>query len=166
MRVQTRRLFVLAAGAASLIAALTFLRQYLQRAAELSEQQTQTYARPTAEDDPLLLAFRAEFPGKKVLLACAADVTDNGCRDLVVICTEGDECSTIVYLDDKGNHTALPPVPAPREEQKIRFFNMDHSGALEILITGSKNGQVGYAVYRVMKGHLVNLFGEGMEDCC
>ena len=43
---------------------------------------------------------------------------------------------------------------------------MDKEPELEFLITGEKDGQVGYAVYRIMDGAIVDLYGEGMEDCC
>ena len=29
-----------------------------------------------------------------------------------------------------------------------------------------KDGEVGYAIYRIIDGELINLFGEDMEDCC
>lgn len=37
---------------------------------------------------------------------------------------------------------------------------------MEFLITGDKNGEVGYAVFRIIDGQITDLFGEGMEDCC
>lgn len=71
-----------------------------------------------------------------------------------------------LYTDDTGTLQETPPIPAPRENQHIRFFNMDKLSEIETLITGEKNGQVGYAIYRIMHGEMINLFGEGMEDCC
>ena len=67
---------------------------------------------------------------------------------------------------EDGSLGETEPIPAPRENQHIRFFNMDKLSEIETLITGEKNGQVGYAIYRIMDGAMVNLFGEGMEDCC
>lgn len=34
------------------------------------------------------------------------------------------------------------------------------------MLTGEKDGEIGYAIYRMIDGALINLFGEGMEDCC
>ena len=43
---------------------------------------------------------------------------------------------------------------------------MDRIAPLETLITGEKNGKLGYAVYRIIDGGFKDLFGEGMKDCC
>ncbi|MBQ3404494.1 MAG: hypothetical protein IJG63_03640, partial [Oscillospiraceae bacterium] len=93
---------------------------------------------------------------------------EEGNHDLVVIYTSDDKlCWTVAVVDDgSGEHYYTEPTPAPRQNQKIRFFNMDKLGPLEVMITGDKDGQVGYALYRVMDGGLINLYGEGMEDCC
>ena len=44
--------------------------------------------------------------------------------------------------------------------------SIDKEGEIEIIITGEKKGAVGYAIYRMIDGQPVDLFGEGMEDCC
>lgn len=43
---------------------------------------------------------------------------------------------------------------------------MDREPPLEFVLTGEKDGEVGYAIYRIIDGELINLFGENMEDCC
>ena len=48
----------------------------------------------------------------------------------------------------------------------IKFFNMDKDNITEVLIIGEKKGQVGYAIYRYEDEKLIDIFGEGMEDCC
>lgn len=67
---------------------------------------------------------------------------------------------------EDGGYDVTPAIPAPQQNQKIRFFNMDKGPELEFLITGDKNGEVGYAVFRIIDGQITDLFGEGMEDCC
>ena len=59
-----------------------------------------------------------------------------------------------------------PKPPATIENQKIQFKNIDKEGEIEIIVTGEKKGAVGYAIYRMIDGEMVDLFGEGMEDCC
>ena len=46
------------------------------------------------------------------------------------------------------------------------YYAQDKEGEIEIIITGEKKGAVGYAIYRMIDGQPVDLFGEGMEDCC
>lgn len=125
------------------------------------------YAEMVAEDHVILQAFRAKFPDAEVLLACEEDVTDDGRKDLVVICRLGDLTRTVVVSDCGGrSYSFSEPIPAPVENQKIQFKNIDKEGEIEIIITGEKKGAVGYAIYRMIDGEPVDLFGEGMEDCC
>lgn len=153
---------------AAVIVVLAGLRQFLQtKADEYDDRNGVPYADMVAADHPLLLEFQRRYPERTVLLACAEDITDDGLEDIVVISQLKDDISTIVlYTDGSEELHETPAIPAPRENQHIRFFNMDKLSELETLITGEKNGQVGYAIYRIMHGEMINLFGEGMEDCC
>lgn len=149
------------------IIALACLREYLQQQEAALEESGTSYAKPVAENHKLLKEFKKRYPERTVLLACADDVSDDGKEDLVVISQLDKNIETIVlYTGEGGGLLETPAIPAPRENQHIRFFNMDKSGIMEILITGEKSGQVGYAIFRIMHGELINLFGEGMEDCC
>ena len=42
----------------------------------------------------------------------------------------------------------------------------DDKDEIELVLSGSKNGNVGYAIYRLENKKLVDLFGEGMNACC
>lgn len=150
------------------IVALACLRQFLQaKSDEAVAQNGVPYADMVEADHPLLLEFQRRHSDRTVVLACAEDITNDGIEDIVVISQKGDDMSTIV-LYTKGSEELheTPSIPGPKENQHIRFFNMDKVGEIETLITGEKNGQVGYAIYRIMDGEMINLFGEGMEDCC
>ncbi len=127
-----------------------------------------SYAETVPEDDSILQVFKSSYPTAKVLLACREDVTDDGLDDLVVICKMEEGNRTIVVTDkgDSTNYNFSDPIPAPVENQKIQFKNIDKEGEIEIIITGEKKGAVGYAIYRMIDGQPVDLFGEGMEDCC
>ena len=116
-----------------------------------------SYAETVPEDDSILNVFKNAYPTAEVLLACREDVTDDGLDDLVVICKMEEGNRTIV-VTDKGDSTNY--------DQKIQFKNIDKEGEIEIIITGEKKGAVGYAIYRMIDGQPVDLFGEGMEDCC
>jgi hypothetical protein len=73
-------------------------------------------------------------------------------------------CAVIAKENEK--HQFTDPIPAPAENQKIQFKDIDEKDELEFIVSGSKNGSVGYAIYRIIDGQIINLFGEGMEDCC
>ncbi len=126
------------------------------------------YAEMVGEDNVILRAFKEQYPDAEVLLACEEDVTDDGLKDLVVICRLDELTRTIVVTDggDGETYRFSEPIPGPIENQKIQFKNIDKEGEIEIIITGEKKGAVGYAIYRMIDGEPVDLFGEGMEDCC
>ena len=147
---------------------LAGLREFLLKRDEEEEASSGVqYAEMVKENHPLLKKFRSQYPERTVLLACAEDITNDGIEDLVVISQLNKDIETIaLYSTASGELAQTPPIPAPRENQHIRFFNMDKLSEIETLITGEKNGQVGYAIYRIMDGEIINLFGEGMEDCC
>ena len=126
------------------------------------------YAEPVADDNKILQVFKEEFPNAQVAIACEEDVTDDGCKDLVVIYKTENLTRTVVVIDsgDGMNYRFTEPIPGPIENQKIQFKNIDKEGEIEFIITGEKGGAVGYAVYRMIDGVPTDLFGEGMEDCC
>lgn len=140
----------------------------------VSDEEVQTsgrdvdYAEMVREDQVLLQAFQEKFEGAEVLLACEEDVTDDGLKDLVVIYRMDELTRTVVVTNcqDGKNYDFSEPIPGPIENQKIQFKNIDKEGEIEIIITGEKKGAVGYAIYRMIDGEPVDLFGEGMEDCC
>lgn len=150
------------------VTVLAFLREYLLEKDEEAEAKSGIdYAVMVEDDHPLLVEFCGRYPQRDVLLACSEDITNDGVEDIIVISQLDDEITAVaLYTDAAGELAETPPIPAPKENQHIRFFNMDKVGEIETLITGEKNGQVGYAIYRIMDGQLINLFGEGMEDCC
>lgn len=126
------------------------------------------YAEPVGEDNKILKIFLEYMPGADVQIACEEDVTGDGCKDLVVIYKKDDLTRTVVAVDsgDGVNYEFTEPIPGPIENQKIQFKNIDKEGEIEFIITGEKNGAVGYAIYRMIDGVPTDLFGEGMEDCC
>lgn len=126
------------------------------------------YAENVDEDNAILKVFEKQFPDAAVILACEEDITNDGLKDLVVIYKMEDLTRTVIAADsgDGETYQFSEPVPAPVENQKIQFKNIDKEGEIEVIITGEKKGAVGYAIYRMIDGQPVDLFGEGMEDCC
>ena len=155
------------------VVAVFFLRQYVYALVE--EQETtigagKNYARSVADGHPALQYFETVNPGRDIFLACEEDLTNDGLNELVVIYHNPEEgvINWMVALINRGDGTydITEPSRAPIENQAIRFFNMDKEGELEFVLTGEKDGEVGYAIYRIIDGELINLFGEDMEDCC
>lgn len=141
------------------------------------------YAENLAEsdDNAILQAFKEAFPNVTVLVACEEDLTNDGCKDLVVIyntpeedeykanstLVDGGYIRLVVAIDsgDGENYTYTDPIPAPIENQKIQFQNIDKVDEIEFVLQGQKGAKVGYGIYRVMDGAPINLFGEGLEEC-
>lgn len=141
------------------------------------------YAPNVDDDNKILQAFKAVYPNATVLVACEGDLTDDGLDDLVVIYNtnskETDEYSgtttlvnggyirMVVGIDsgDSENYVFSAPVPSPIENQKIKFQNIDKEAEMEFILQGQKGSKVGYGIYRVIDGAVVNLFAEGLEEC-
>lgn len=128
------------------------------------------YAPMVSEDNKILLAFQEQYPQAEVLMACEEDVTDDGHDDLVVVCRMEDsisEVKLIVAIDsgDGSSYIYTEPIPAPLENQKIKFQDIDKKDEIEFVLQGQKGSKVGYGIFRIIDGKTVNLFGEGMEDC-
>ena len=156
-----------------LVVGVFFLRQYIYALEEERQSQGSNgleYAPSVSTDHPALQYFETANPGRDIFLACEEDLTDDGLKDLVVVYHNPEEgrLNWMVALLNQGDGTYVitHPTRAPIENQAIRFFNMDKEGEMEFVITGEKDGEVGYAIYRIIDGELIDLFGEDMEDCC
>lgn len=139
------------------------------------------YAPNVEDDNKILQAFKTAFPDVTVLVACEEDLTDDGCDDLVVIyntpesdtysdtttMVNGGHIRMMVAIDsgDGENYTFSDPIPAPIENQKIKFQNIDKEAEMEFILQGQKGSKVGYGIYRVIDGAPVNLFAEGLVEC-
>ena len=129
--------------------------------------------KPMVEDDnAALVAFQQENPQRKVVLACEEDVTNDTLKDLLIIYkeddpTEGEITRLVVSVAQQdGSYTYTEPIPAPIENQGIQFKNIDEEAEMEFIVSGEKDGAAGYAIYRMIDGQPMDLFGDGMEDCC
>ncbi len=168
MKKRTKQILCVVLALAAL-AGLTALRSFLQELDKEAEvKSSRQYAPEAPADHPALLWYQEQYPDKEILLACADDLTADGLEDLVVIyrIEKGAAEAVALLSREDGGYDVTPAIPAPQQNQKIRFFNMDKGPELEFLITGDKNGEVGYAVFRIIDGQITDLFGEGMEDCC
>lgn len=125
------------------------------------------YAENVSEDNKILQAFLAEYPGAEVLVACENDLTNDGLDDLVVIYRLEGHTWLLVTVDSGNSidYGFTEAIPAPVENQKITFKNIDEKDEMEFVLQGQKGNKVGYGIYKVVDNAPMNLFGEGMEDC-
>ncbi|MBM6991139.1 MAG: hypothetical protein I3I98_07060 [Mobilibacterium timonense] len=153
----------------AVIVGLAWLREYLREKEARKDRSTGGYARMVSDSNPLLEQFRKDHSGRNVILACSDDINADDKMDLVVIVKgkkSSDQNQTIVMVSDGMGYFYTDPVPAPKENQKIKFTNIDKDDDKEVMITGDKNGQVGYALFKVRGKKFRDLYGENMKDCC
>ena len=168
-----------------LVAVCFALRQYFEKKDDELERMAQAetdedsagasksrrnYDTPVSGDHPALLWFSQEYGNREPFLGFSGDLTDDGMEDLIIIFHEDSKTDicwmTVAVMGSDGTWTDLEPVRAPVENQSLRVFEMDGEGPLEVVITGEKEGQIGYAIFRIIDGELINLFAEDMSDCC
>lgn len=119
------------------------------------------------ENNELLQCFISLYPEKEILKCGYEDVNGDGRKDLVVIFNNSKWSNgMVVVLNSEGDYDITIEVPAPIDNQKIEFKDIDETEPMEFIISGSKDGQFGYAIFRVEGLAIKNLFGEGMKDCC
>lgn len=139
------------------------------------------YAENVSDDHKILNVFKELYPDAKILVACEEDLTNDGCKDLVLVVNNPhkDEHSPTTQLTDGGyirlcvmvdtgdgeNYECSELIPAPVENQRIKFQNIDEQEEIEFILQGQKGAKVGYGIFRVMEGEPVSLFDQGMEEC-
>ena len=114
--------------------------------------------------------YQKEFENRTIIRAGQEDVNNDGKKDLVVVYnTKGDEKNysiVLIYKDEKDYILSKTAV-APRENVEIKFKNIDDKDNIEFIISGSKNGNYGYAIYRLEEDlEIRDLFSEDMDNCC
>jgi len=119
------------------------------------------------ENNPLLQYFIESHPANEVILCGYEDVNNDEMKDLIVIYNiSKNKNGMLVVISNDDKYICSNEVFAPAENQAIKFKNIDDKEEMEFIISGSKNGQVGYGIFRLENVEIINLFGEGMEDCC
>ena len=111
--------------------------------------------------------FLAAYGDRKPLLAEVNDINNDGLEDLIVIYQDTATTNKMIALWEEGGEVIISePTPAPVENYRIEWRDIDDKEPIELIVSGSKGVNVGYAIYRWENGKFVNLFGDGMEDCC
>jgi len=118
-------------------------------------------------ENKMMRYFVDSHPGQVVLKYAQADLDSDGQTDLIVIYQvqkAKNEMRVIRYTESEFVETN--PLPAPISDQMIRFRDIDGKAPLEFILQGRKGAKVGYAIFRIEKGKLIDVFGDGMQDCC
>ncbi|MCS5422552.1 MULTISPECIES: Cys-Cys-COOH (seleno)protein SaoC [Psychrilyobacter] len=114
--------------------------------------------------NPLLKIFQSEY-SNKVILMKEGDITNDGIEDLIVIYDiSKSEKGMVVVLG--GENKLTNSVKAPIERQSIRFKNIDEKNEMEFVVSGYRGSKLGYGIYRIENNRIIDLFGEGMDQCC
>lgn len=115
----------------------------------------------------LLQYFITKNPGKEVIKYGLKDLNNDGREDLLIIykVSKGKNMMCVI-LDLGKKYDVTNELPAPVSNQVIHFKDIDDKPPKEFIIHGSKGAKVGYAIFRIEKGQIVDLFGEGMDGCC
>ena len=142
-------------------------------------------AQPPRED-PGYQLWQSSHPEAAIVCWSQGDLNNDGQSETVLIYAlpgglvsrelEAKEVDGKAQLDEKRWMTVIvpqgsgyrftEPERAPVGNQKIEFRDIDEKAPAELIISGSKGTEVGYAVYRLNETGLENLFGEGMDKCC
>jgi len=119
-------------------------------------------------DNELLMYFIETHPDNKVIMCGYEDLNDDGRKDLLIIYNEAPRKNAMVVVIDTGTGFKLSDhTKAPIDNQKIEFKDIDKTGPIEFIVSGSKDGKFGYSIFRLIDDiEIMDLFGEGMDECC
>lgn len=118
-------------------------------------------------DKSLLSYFENNTKFEEIISYGQEDIDGDKRKDLVVVYKKDNKSNEmVVVINERDNIYMTNHTPAPVDDVIIEFKNIDDKDPMEVVISGSKNGNVGYGIYRLENKKLLNLFGEGMEACC
>ena len=118
------------------------------------------------EDKELMDIFKKNHD-EEIITYAQQDMNNDGKDDLLVIYYVNKNSNQMTVVASKGDEYILTePIPAPIDDQQISFKNIDDKDEMEVIVSGSKNGNVGYAIYRLEGNEMIDLFGQDMESCC
>ncbi len=119
------------------------------------------------EESDVMDVFMSEVEYKEILAYATDQLNEDTLEDAVVIYTLNDNSRrfSVVYSLE-GDYCISGEKAAPVDNQKIEVRNIDDEIPKEFIISGSKNGHYGYSIFRIEDSEVVDIFGEGMDDCC
>lgn len=131
-----------------------------------SEQRSSGKAEVFRQSEPLE-HFKRQNPERDIIKWVEADLNDDGRRDCIILYRLSEDMNMMrVILDLESGYLDTNEVPAPISDQVIQLRDIDRKPPLEFIVQGTKGAKMGFAVFRIEDNRIVDLFGEGMEDCC
>ncbi|MHC1727047.1 MAG: Cys-Cys-COOH (seleno)protein SaoC [Syntrophobacteraceae bacterium] len=131
-----------------------------------SEKKGSTKADSSVHSEALI-CFKRQNPDKEIIEWAEADLNNDGRLDSIVIYRISKEKNMMrVILNLEWGYFDTNEVPAPHSEQVIQLRDIDRKPPMEFIVQGVKGIKMGYAIFRIEENRLVDLFGEGMDDCC
>lgn len=116
---------------------------------------------------PQLLERYQKNYTQEIIMAEKCDLNMDKKEDAVIIYRENKSQNFMVVVVTEGeSYYITEPVKAPRENQSIKFKNIDEKAEMEVIVSGEKNGNLGYAIFRIEDKTFKDIFAEGMESCC
>lgn len=104
---------------------------------------------------------------QEIIMAEKCDLNMDKKEDAVIIYRENKSQNFMVVVVTEGDdYYITEPVKAPLENQKIQFKDIDEKDEMEVIVSGEKNGNLGYAIFRIEDRAFKDIFAEGMESCC
>lgn len=104
---------------------------------------------------------------QEIIMAEKCDLNMDKKEDAVIIYKENKSQNFMVVVVTEGEgYYITEPVKAPLEKQSIKFKNIDEKDEMEVIVSGEKNGNLGYAIFRIEDRKFKDIFAEGMESCC
>lgn len=102
------------------------------------------------------------------LKAIKGDINGDDKDDLIVVFNKkgSDSNSMVVVYSDSDALKLTKEVKAPKENIELKIKDIDNTSPNEIIVSGSKNGNYGYGIFRLINNNLKDLFGENMKNCC
>ncbi|SHG42620.1 hypothetical protein SAMN02745221_00179 [Thermosyntropha lipolytica DSM 11003] len=132
----------------------------------LSKYHASNEGRQVGDWPEALREWQEANPGKEVVVWAEGDLDGDGAEDLVIIYRQHKKCFTRVLIRKGNDYRLLRDMPAPVENQQIQFRDIDNKPPVELIISGTKGSEVGYAIYRIEEEGLIDLFAENMDNCC
>lgn len=109
-----------------------------------------------------------KYANKEILIFSEGDFSGDNISDLIIIYRESSNSNKLIgiYKNEKGKILITTPIPAPIENQIIKFYNIDERAPQEFLVSGQNGINIGFAIYRLENGEFISLFESGMQGCC
>lgn len=113
----------------------------------------------------VILLFNTTF-NSSIILAKEMDVNKDGNTESFIIYKNNNKTWLTVGYRLEGQIMFSQPIPAPMEGQEIIFNDYDKDGIIEFIVSGYKEDKLGYGVYKFLNFKVIDIFSEGMKECC